>query len=286
MPSEAYDRAEANGCFRSLPAADAGGLPEDVLEAALAEQEQDWIRGQRIAAEERLRQHLALAADPAQGAQLVYHEFVLRQERGEAPDWDDYLRQFPAHAAWLQQLRQADEIVGQMYPSAEEATEHRPRFRDYEVLEELGHGGMGIVYKARQRSLDRVVAVKMLRAGDSADEDRRKRFRREAEAVARLQHPNIVQIYEVGEAEGQPFLALEFVERPELGPAPQGHAAAGTASGFPARNAGASDALCPRARHHPPRPQAVQRAPGRNAGNRLGRMRAEDHRFRPGQAPR
>ncbi len=81
----------------------------------------------------------------------------------------------------------------------------------YEVLGELGRGGMGVVYRARHLGLNRVVALKMILAGGHAGEEERARFRREAEAVARLGHPNIVQIHEVGEVDGKPFFALEFV---------------------------------------------------------------------------
>jgi len=82
----------------------------------------------------------------------------------------------------------------------------------YEILEMLGCGGMGIVYKARQLKLNRFVALKMILAGEHAGETEQIRFRSEAEAVARLQHPNIVQIFEVGEAGGQPYFSLEFCE--------------------------------------------------------------------------
>jgi serine/threonine-protein kinase len=71
---------------------------------------------------------------------------------------------------------------------------------------------MGVVYKARHVRLKRLVALKMILAGSHAGEHERGRFRKEAEAVARLQHPNIVQIYEVGEHEGKPYCALEFVD--------------------------------------------------------------------------
>jgi serine/threonine-protein kinase len=87
---------------------------------------------------------------------------------------------------------------------------------DYDILGVLGRGGMGIVYKARQRRLDRIVALKIMLAGASADAVDRRRFATEAEAVARLQHPNIVQIYEVGEHDGCPYCALEFVDGPDL----------------------------------------------------------------------
>src|SRR5262249_36486906 len=80
-----------------------------------------------------------------------------------------------------------------------------------EVVGELGQGGMGVVYKARQVALNRPVALKMILAGAHAGPQERRRFRSEAEAVARLQHPNIVQVYEVGEENGCPSLAREYV---------------------------------------------------------------------------
>jgi tetratricopeptide (TPR) repeat protein len=82
----------------------------------------------------------------------------------------------------------------------------------YEILQVLGRGGMGVVYKARQVRLGRVVALKMIRADLSGAAEERARFKAEAEAAARLQHPNIVQLYEVGERDGVPYLALEFVD--------------------------------------------------------------------------
>ena len=101
----------------------------------------------------------------------------------------------------------------------------------YEVLGLLDQGGMGVVYKARQVQLKRTVALKMIRAESPAGGQRLARFRAEVEAVARLQHPNIVQIYDVGESAGRPYFSMEFVEGGSLAqvvaahPLPAGQAA-------------------------------------------------------------
>jgi WD40 repeat protein/tRNA A-37 threonylcarbamoyl transferase component Bud32 len=84
--------------------------------------------------------------------------------------------------------------------------------RGYELLGLLGKGGMGVVYKARQQGLNRLVALKMILTGGYAGADERARFQAEAMAVARIRHPNVVQVFEVGEHGGHPFISLEFVE--------------------------------------------------------------------------
>jgi hypothetical protein len=100
----------------------------------------------------------------------------------------------------------------QQHPPPPSAVPGRPHIPGYEILNELGHGGMGVVYRARQLALKRIVALKVLRAGPHASAAERARFRLEAEAVARLRHPQIVEIHELGEHDGQPFFALEYVE--------------------------------------------------------------------------
>jgi serine/threonine protein kinase len=87
-----------------------------------------------------------------------------------------------------------------------------PDLPGYEILAELGRGGMGVVYLGRQLRLKRLVALKMLLAGQQASLAQRQRFEAEMESIARLQHPNLVQIFEVGEHEGRPFFAMEYVD--------------------------------------------------------------------------
>lgn len=91
-----------------------------------------------------------------------------------------------------------------------------PVVRGYEILGEIGRGGMGVVYKARHLALDRLVALKMILSGDHAAPKDLARFRQEAAAIARLHHPNIVQVFDIGDAGGRPYIALEYVEQGSL----------------------------------------------------------------------
>ncbi len=93
----------------------------------------------------------------------------------------------------------------------------RPTVPGYEILEELGRGGMGVVYKARQLRLNRAVALKMILAGEYAGTEAVERFLAEARIVARLSHPNVVQIYAIGDFEGRPYVELEYVPGGSLG---------------------------------------------------------------------
>jgi serine/threonine-protein kinase len=106
----------------------------------------------------------------------------------------------------------ADATLPVSVAASESAALERISIRGYEILGELGRGGMGVVYRARQVSLKRIVALKMILSSAHAGPEERARFVSEAEAVARLQHPNIVQIHEIGEADGCPYFSLEFVD--------------------------------------------------------------------------
>jgi predicted Ser/Thr protein kinase len=114
---------------------------------------------------------------------------------------------------------------------ASSGTPPLPRIAGYEIVAELGRGGMGVVYRAFQPSLRRPVALKMLLSGPHADERERQRFRTEAAAAGGLQHPNIVRVYDIGEADGRPFFTMDFVDGPSLsrrladGPLPPAEAA-------------------------------------------------------------
>jgi serine/threonine-protein kinase len=171
------------------------------------DQHKRWERKERIPAEIYLSRFPSLQADADSCLELVSGEYHLRLELGEKPTLTEYQSRFPQLAQGLSRLCR---------PGTHVPTRHGggalPTLPGYELIEVLGRGGMGVVYKARQRNLHRLVALKMVLAGAHASPNELKRFRIEAEAVARLQHPNIVQIHEVGEHDGLPFFSLEYVD--------------------------------------------------------------------------
>jgi WD40 repeat protein len=141
-------------------------------------------------------------------ALLVYLEAA---EAGHPPTPEALQARYPHLAAELTQFfrdeRDLDPLLSPFRPGPAVGP---GSFGEYELLEQLGVGGMGVVYKARHRRLRRLVALKMILAGRHAVEAERARFRSEAEAQARLQHPHLAQVYEAGEHDGQPYLALEY----------------------------------------------------------------------------
>ena len=152
-------------------------------------------------------------------------------------------------------------------------------FGDYELQRVLGEGGMGIVYKARQLSLNRPVALKMIKAARFASADEVRRFQNEAEAVARLDHPNIVPIFEVGQYEDQHYFSMKLIAGESLDKRLKDYVA------DPRR---AAELVAVTAERDPPRPPARHPPPRPEAGEHPGRCRrpASCHRLRPGQAGR
>ncbi len=184
--------------------------PPEQLEGLLEEQLDD-ANSQAVAAHvdscphcqatlERLTEEDA--ADGTHSSLMQLHDVALDQA-AEA-----------ASAPFLAQLKQAPPTTSgtPAGTAATASTNGLPEVPGYEILGVLGRGGMGVVYKARQVGLNRLVALKMILSASHAGPKGLARFLAEAEAVARLRHPNIVQVYDIGEASGSPFFALEFVE--------------------------------------------------------------------------
>nr|MCU0706375.1 serine/threonine protein kinase [Fimbriiglobus sp.] len=131
---------------------------------------------------------------------------------GRHPELSSELRELWAVAQFADLARGSGETTVAHSDRPEESPAPLPRlFGDFTLEAELGRGGMGVVYRARQRSLDRTVAIKMVREAHLASEADRGRFRGEAEAAARLHHPNIVAVHEVGSNDGQAYLCMEYV---------------------------------------------------------------------------
>ncbi|QDU25555.1 Serine/threonine-protein kinase PknB [Anatilimnocola aggregata] len=183
---------------------------------------------------------------PAEALEVAIAEFLQAEEAGRPMSQAELLAKFPEVSASLAEflegherlrsalapLRQSVEYLVQrwhdssppaerptldFHPSSAEPDVVQPllpaaRFGDYELLEELGRGGMGVVYKARHIRLNRVVALKMILAGRFADEHDLVRFRAEALTAASLDHPGIVPIHEAGEVEGLPYFSMSYVE--------------------------------------------------------------------------
>jgi WD40 repeat protein/tRNA A-37 threonylcarbamoyl transferase component Bud32 len=158
----------------------------------------------------------------------VLAAYLDAERHGQAPDQKELLARHPDLADELRSFfadrTRFGQLVAPLAPDAADGTTQAPcpppeagpgtRLRyvgDYELLQEIARGGMGVVYKARQVSLERTVALKMILAGRLASEADVKRFRAEAEAAAHLQHPNIVAIHEVGEHEGQHYFSMDYV---------------------------------------------------------------------------
>ncbi len=181
--------------------------------------------GEAARVEEYLERFPELAQQPTVVRELVAAEYRLRRRREPTLSLEQYRERFPQSADWLAQLgaerrngagRPPEDLPwavtrGAPSPTAVRVETIWPDVPGYEVQGELGRGGMGVVYRARDVTLNRAVALKVVLAGGHTGAAERTRFLAEARAVAHLQHPNIVQLFECGEHGGLPFLTLELV---------------------------------------------------------------------------
>jgi predicted Ser/Thr protein kinase len=198
--------------------------PRRQLQQACAELQRRLRAGEPCRAEQFLETFPALAARPELALGLIHTEYTVRRQLGETPAADELVARFPQWREPLLRQLQTDWPLGESTPLvgatvAEEpgsAPPPAPLSREeglgrYELLEELGRGGMGVVYKARDKVLGRLVALKTIRTGVRAGPDELHRFRREAQAVAQLHHPHIVPLYDFGEHNGELFFTMAYV---------------------------------------------------------------------------
>jgi serine/threonine protein kinase len=197
----------------------------DHRDVLLDRQSRSWLAGERPTVEQLL-DGSDLRHDSELQLDLIYNEIVLREQVGEEPKAEEYFTRYPQlrdalalhfeihRAVGAEVLTETTRLPGHA-TVPDDQTRVRPALPQpgaYELVQLLGRGGMGVVYKARHEQLRRFVALKMFEPGHVPSEREVLRFRTEAEAVARLQHPNIVQIFEIGARDGLPFIALELVE--------------------------------------------------------------------------
>ncbi|MBY0229679.1 MAG: serine/threonine protein kinase, partial [Gemmataceae bacterium] len=204
----------------------------DALAALRADLRSRWERGQPLPLADYLRDAPWLAADPDAVLSLIADEIALRRQSGESLSAEEYLSRVPGlastfgpvHRAALRRLDDPDSTTAPHADSSpddgttDDAGRERTRHADdpaaipgYEVLETLGRGAMGVVYKVRDKKLGRVAALKVIRSAEHAGSGEIARFLVEARAVAAVQHPHIVQILEIGQHRGLPYFTLEFL---------------------------------------------------------------------------
>jgi serine/threonine protein kinase len=197
----------------------------------LVDQRTRWHQGERTLVEVYLSQQPELLANTEGVLDLIAHEILLRQERGERPQVIEYQRRFPELAVQIQVQFEVERHLQNDSPETLSPPPGHPGHAllkpprgpgeigwlgPYRVLEVLGMGGMGVVFRAEDPQLRRMVALKTLKPDIAAHDEHRRRFLREAQAAALLQSDYVVPIYQVGEDDGVPYLAMPFLEGASL----------------------------------------------------------------------
>jgi predicted ATPase/tRNA A-37 threonylcarbamoyl transferase component Bud32 len=213
---DAWRRGDRPALEDYLPAG--GGLRFRLLiELAHIDLELRLKGGEAARAEHYLARYPELGDDSAAAVELLAAEYELRRRVEPGLGLDDVLQRFPQYRAALEQAERATVPAGAVRPDtparpAGPGAPVPPEVAGYEVLELLGKGGMGVVYKARQKSLHRMVALKLLPEACAQDPVWLHRFRHEARTASALNHPHICTIYDTGDCSGRPYLSMELIE--------------------------------------------------------------------------
>jgi serine/threonine-protein kinase len=191
---------------------------DDLLAVLRVDQRRRWLSGQRVEVAGYLREFPSLGDDTEAVFELVYNELLIREDLGERPDPREYADAFPDLAERLRlqlevhQALSSDEFDRLVWPAPNGTLSPLdPRVPGYEILGEIGRGGMGVVYRARQLKPRRLVALKMILDGRFASEQDLLRFQNESEVIAALEHPNIVPVLEVGQHEGLNYFTMPLL---------------------------------------------------------------------------
>ncbi len=206
---------------------------EGLLHRLLDRQRNRWCQGERVSVEAILSEVSSSESEKLSSdwiLSLICNEQVLREEEGDMPSLEEYQQRFPQLSEALRIQWELDQLIkGSMGSELEDCSlervgvgetifESRGRFQKsaatsmprYEIREKVGQGAIGVVYEAWDRQLRRPVALKRLKAGLDASSSELERMQSEAEAIAQIRHANIVQIYDIGDEGGLPYIAMEF----------------------------------------------------------------------------
>lgn len=187
--------------------------PPQLMSVILIDQRERWTKGERPPVETYLRDVPELSTDREGLLDFIYQEILLREESGDAPSADDYATRFPDLSTDLKiQFEVHRHLPRQPRPTRASASMDLPTIDGFSISEVIGHGGFGVVYRAWDQSLKRTVALKLLTERVEPGRKNRSRLADEAQAAARLSHPNIVQIHSVKAAPELSYFCLEHVE--------------------------------------------------------------------------